>query len=1064
MAKLINSGFISPEMTTDAELDAASTEDRKRENHTGTQTASTISDFSTAVQGVSLDASQIGNGSVSNSEFQQLDGISTSSNIQTQLNGKVTQSDMQKTNLVYVSPSGSNTNGDGSYSKPYQTIAHAISNSSDGATIFLFSGLYTESKITIPSSTGTRAFKSFSSSTTEIQNGFSHTASAANIGFSFESINLNSIELDETLATNGLISFTKCTFAFTRSDNNVNVLVTVTESTVPSGTISGGSNTFNECLFISNTTLSGGTTYFENSKFVAPVLANGQSTARMLDCSLFGAAEFIIGTIVGGNTPIWEVDSSTEYLGGYAGDVNKTILSNAGALAYTPEDVANKSTNTALGTSNTLYPTQNAVKEYVDGQVSTLNAVDTEIMGIFNDTKEPTGHVDRTQSTMSFDEGTRTLSIGPVSGSFTVYVKGVKLEISSTLTKQIPDTSGNYFFYIDANGDLDYFFSFNPLVLTDVAYTAFVHWNATLGQTVAFGEERHGTVMDGVTHSYLHTTRGTQLVSGGSITYSVGSGASDTDAQIGLANMQVKDEDITANISHASSPSLAFQQVLNPVAYVPVHYRDGSEWVKATASKYPLLFGTNRAKYNLFNGTTWSLEEASADNKTLVSYIFATTNISQPVICLLGQDQYDTLEEAKSLAAWDQITFGDLPAQEMKLLYLVFYETSSAYANEPKSKIVYVSDVRYNVDRQVSATVFNGAHGNLSGLENDDHAQYHNNARGDARYYLKSEVDSAISSASTDDRNRANHTGTQLASTISDFTTAVQGVTIDAAKIDGGVVSNAEFATLDGITTGVSIQSQINGKQATITGGATSITSLDLTTNRALQSDASGKVAISATTSTELSFVSGVTSAIQTQLNAKVGSLTGDVTLGTVTNGTAAATLANSGVTAGTYGQVTVDAKGRVTSGVVNRYVYKTTATQASTAAAYAALTELTSVSLPVGLYRFSAYIIAQTAATTTGIGFRVGAGTATISTIGSKWFISQAADGTAKNFQVDQLAANTNVTSASALTANANFQNLGEGVFRVTVAGTVRIEFRTEVAASAATVQPDSVLIIEAL
>lgn len=38
-------------------------------------------------------------------------------------------------------------------------------------------------------------------------------------------------------------------------------------------------------------------------------------------------------------------------------------------LAYTPENVANKSTSTSLGTSDTLYPTQNAVKTYVDGKV-----------------------------------------------------------------------------------------------------------------------------------------------------------------------------------------------------------------------------------------------------------------------------------------------------------------------------------------------------------------------------------------------------------------------------------------------------------------------------------------------------------------------------------------------------------------------------------------------------------------------------------------------------------------------------------------------------------------------
>lgn len=60
--------------------------------------------------------------------------------------------------------------------------------------------------------------------------------------------------------------------------------------------------------------------------------------------------------------------------------------------------------------------------------------------------------------------------------------------------------------------------------------------------------------------------------------------------------------------------------------------------------------------------------------------------------------------------------------------------------------------------------------------------------------------------------------------------------------------------------------------QATITGGATTITSSNLTANRALVSNASGKVAVSAVTSTELGYLDGVTSAIQTQLNGKATS------------------------------------------------------------------------------------------------------------------------------------------------------------------------------------------------
>lgn len=57
--------------------------------------------------------------------------------------------------------------------------------------------------------------------------------------------------------------------------------------------------------------------------------------------------------------------------------------------------------------------------------------------------------------------------------------------------------------------------------------------------------------------------------------------------------------------------------------------------------------------------------------------------------------------------------------------------------------------------------------------------------------------------------------------------------------------------------------------QAPVTGGASTITSSNLTTNRALVSNSSGKVAVSSVTLSELGYMSGVTSNIQTQLNNK---------------------------------------------------------------------------------------------------------------------------------------------------------------------------------------------------
>ncbi len=108
--------------------------------------------------------------------------------------------------------------------------------------------------------------------------------------------------------------------------------------------------------------------------------------------------------------------------------------------------------------------------------------------------------------------------------------------------------------------------------------------------------------------------------------------------------------------------------------------------------------------------------------------------------------------------------------------------------------------------------------------------------------------------------------------------------------------------------------------QAAITGAASSIATIDLTANRALISNGSGKVSVSSVGASQLVYLGNVTSDIQAQINGKQASgnyitdLTGDVTASGP--GSSTATLASVG-TAGTYGTVTTDAKGRVTSGTV---------------------------------------------------------------------------------------------------------------------------------------------------
>ena len=107
--------------------------------------------------------------------------------------------------------------------------------------------------------------------------------------------------------------------------------------------------------------------------------------------------------------------------------------------------------------------------------------------------------------------------------------------------------------------------------------------------------------------------------------------------------------------------------------------------------------------------------------------------------------------------------------------------------------------------------------------------------------------------------------------------TSVNAVADDVDAVAYGVeMLNDEVGTL---TTDVgTLKTNITSKQNTITGGASTITDNNLTANRALISNSSGKVAVSDITDTELGYLDGVTSNIQTQIDG----LDDSVLLGTV--------------------------------------------------------------------------------------------------------------------------------------------------------------------------------------
>jgi hypothetical protein len=116
-----------------------------------------------------------------------------------------------------------------------------------------------------------------------------------------------------------------------------------------------------------------------------------------------------------------------------------------------------------------------------------------------------------------------------------------------------------------------------------------------------------------------------------------------------------------------------------------------------------------------------------------------------------------------------------------------------------------------------------------------------------------------------------------IAGAVSTITTG--NLTVDRALVSDGsgkvAASTITSTTLGYLDATSSVQTQIDSKQATITGAATTIDTENLTVSRALVSDASGKVAISAVTAVEVGYLDGVSSAIQTQIDSKQASLAG---------------------------------------------------------------------------------------------------------------------------------------------------------------------------------------------
>jgi len=374
----------------------------------------------------------------------------------------------------------------------------------------------------------------------------------------------------------------------------------------------------------------------------------------------------------------------------------------------------------------------------VSDMASATSNVLSAISNIHTDVEEPTGFVDRT-AVLSWDDGTYTLTI---TGSHDIYINGVK-STKSTGSIQIADTTGIHWVYYDVAGTLSESTARPDFSLPLMAV---VYWNTTVGFDKGLaGEERHGIVMDWATHEYLHYTVGSRYESGLTGTFD--------NTTLTITTGKWHDEDIEYEPAQQTTCN--------------VLYKNGSaawEWDAGTTVYYKLN-GT-ALRYN--NGNNLA---DCAPNRYMAMWIFATNDISVPIIALMGQREDTTIADARANNTYESLSFDTLPFEEMKLLYRVILRSTG-------SPPTYTETQDFRVVSNLPAgTYVATAHGTLTGLDQDDHTQY--------------ALDSALVSAAKDLSDATSVVQSGLTSAVSDINSNIGIISNTLSAVSNLAQSNA---------------------------------------------------------------------------------------------------------------------------------------------------------------------------------------------------------------------------------------------------------------------------------
>lgn len=351
----------------------------------------------------------------------------------------------------------------------------------------------------------------------------------------------------------------------------------------------------------------------------------------------------------------------------------------------------------------------------------TANIRHTMLQGVGSELLEPsgwpvTGSANDSACRIVYQNSGRQFTLDHVA-DYSFWVAGTRFTKTADENIVWPDVTGIHYFYFDASGIIrttQVLSTWLAAIGGSGCPIAALQWH-TSGYVTAATDERHG-LMPGETHKWAHSGIGALWVSGGALTgFTIGTGSANADAQFDAEQASIRDEDIVgacvSNGSQALSPLVA-----RTWAFV------GSQWVHKDHDAFPGVMqdganytggtytaGAGRVAYNSIVGGVGSLVEVSANGRFVLAHVFATTENSKYSAdggstdwrfnVLLGQSEYSSASTARAGALIElaQLNLDGMPTAEWVWLGTVIYQTSTAYGNSVKARVVQATDAVGNL-------------------------------------------------------------------------------------------------------------------------------------------------------------------------------------------------------------------------------------------------------------------------------------------------------------------------------------------------------------------------------